>query len=196
MLLERIREYSLILVSGSPRRQELLRSAGFDFQLVTDLQVEETYPAGMTGKEVPAYLAEKKSEAWSGALGARDILITADTVVCQGTSILEKPVNDENARAILRTISGNSHYVYTGVCLRSVAKRSIFVAATEVRFGSLSEEEINYYIQHYQPFDKAGAYGIQEWIGCIGVEEIRGSYFNVMGLPVHMLYRELETFIV
>jgi septum formation protein len=195
MLLERIREYTLVLASGSPRRQELLRAAGFDFQLVTDLEVEETYPDNMPGKEIPAYLAEKKSAAWTGVLRPRDILITADTVVCQGTSILEKPVDAENAREILGMISGNSHFVYTGVCLRSSAKRSTFVAATEVRFGFLSEEEINYYIQHYQPFDKAGAYGIQEWIGCIGVEEIRGSYFNVMGLPVHMLYRELETFI-
>lgn len=195
MLLERIREYSLILASGSPRRQELLRSAGFDFQLVTDLDVEESYPGDMPAKEVPAYLAEKKSGAWPGLLGPRDILITADTVVCQGTSILEKPVDAENARAILNMISGNSHDVYTGVCLRSAQKQSTFVAATEVRFGLLSEEEINYYIRHYQPFDKAGAYGIQEWIGYVGVEEIRGSYFNVMGLPVHMLYRGLEAFI-
>lgn len=195
MLLERIREYSLILASGSPRRQELLGSAGFTFQLVADLEVEETYPDGLSGKEIPEYLAVKKSEAYPGVLSAREILITADTVVCQGTQVLEKPVDAEDARSTLRMISGNSHYVYTGVCLRSAEKRTAFVAATEVRFGSLSDEEINYYIHHYQPYDKAGAYGIQEWIGYIGVEEIRGSYFNVMGLPVHMLYRELETFL-
>jgi len=195
MLLERIRKYSLILASGSPRRQELLGSAGFTFQLVADMDVEESYPDTLSGKEIPAYLALKKSEAYPGVLGPYDILITADTVVCQGTQVLEKPVDAEDARTTLRMISGNSHYVYTGVCLRSAAKRTAFVAATEVRFGSLSEEEINYYIQHYQPFDKAGAYGIQEWIGYIGVEEIRGSYFNVMGLPVHRLYRELEIFL-
>ncbi|MDF1570165.1 MAG: Maf family nucleotide pyrophosphatase [Bacteroidales bacterium] len=195
MLLERIREYSIILASGSPRRQELLGSAGFTFQLVADLEVEETYPDALSGKQIPGYLAVKKSEAYPWVLGARDILITADTVVCQGTRILEKPVDGEDARTTLRMISGKSHHVYTGVCLRSAAKRTVFVAATEVRFGSLSEEEINYYIQHYQPFDKAGAYGIQEWIGYIGVEEIRGSYFNVMGLPVHKLYRELEAFL-
>jgi septum formation protein len=187
MLLERIREYSLILASGSPRRQELLKSVGIEFQLVTDLEVEETYPGTLTGMEIPEYLAAKKSDAYPGILGARDILVTADTIVCQGSQVLEKPVDAEDAE--------HSHFVYTGVCLRSAAKRSSFVAATEVRFGALTEEEINYYIQHYQPFDKAGAYGIQEWIGYIGVEEIRGSYFNVMGLPVHMLYRELETFL-
>jgi septum formation protein len=195
MLLERIRDYTLILASGSPRRQELLGSAGFTFRLVADLEVEETYPDRLSGKEIPGYLAVKKSEAYPGVLGARDILITADTVVCQGKRILEKPVDAEAARTALQTISGKSHHVYTGVCLRSAAKRTVFVAATEVRFGSLSEEEINYYIEHYQPFDKAGAYGIQEWIGYIGVEEIRGSYFNVMGLPVHKLYRELEAFL-
>ncbi len=195
MLFEKIKKYTLILASGSPRRQELLRSAGFNFLLYNDLEVEETFPEEMSGEEIPVYLANKKSEAYSVALNDHDILITADTIVCQGNRVLEKPLNEEEARASLKLVSGNSHFVYTGVCLRSPAKRSSFVARTEVRFGPLSEEEINYYIRQYQPYDKAGAYGIQEWIGYIGVEEIRGSYFNVMGLPVHLLYRELETFI-
>lgn len=195
MLLEKIREYKLILASGSPRRQQLLRSAGFDFQLAADLEVDENYPPEMQGAEIPEYLAIKKSEAYPGTLGDRDILVTADTIVLQGNRLLDKPRDAEVARSALRMLSGRSHYVYTGVCLRSAAKRSAFVAATEVRFGKLSEAEINYYIQQYKPYDKAGAYGIQEWIGYIGVEEIRGSYFNVMGLPVHMLYRELKKFI-
>ncbi len=195
MLLEKIKEYTLILASGSPRRQELMRAAGFNFQLCTDLEVEETYPEAMPGEEIPVYLANKKSAAYSIPLNDRDILITADTIVYQGECVLEKPGNEDEARASLRLISGQSHFVYTGVCIRSAAKHTSFVARSEVRFGPLSEEEINYYIQHYEPYDKAGAYGIQEWIGYIGVEEIRGSYFNVMGLPVHMLYRELETFI-
>lgn len=195
MLLEKIKEYSLILASGSPRRQELMKAAGFTFQLYSDLEVEETYPENLSGQEIPVYLAQKKSAAYSVPLNERDVLITADTIVCKGNRVLEKPVNKEEAMATLGLISGDSHFVYTGVCLRSAAKLSSFVATTEVRFGSLSEEEINYYIDHYKPYDKAGAYGIQEWIGYIGAEEIRGSYFNVMGLPVHRLYRELEVFI-
>lgn len=195
MLLEKIRAFLLILASGSPRRQELLRSAGFDFQLAADLDVDESYPQELKGAKIPEYLAMKKSEAYPVALGEQEILITADTIVLQDDQVLEKPEDAEAARSALRTLSGNIHYVYTGVCLRSAHKKSSFVAATEVRFGMLSEAEINYYIQHYKPFDKAGAYGIQEWIGYVGVEEIRGSYFNVMGLPVHMLYRELERFI-
>lgn len=195
MLLEKIKEYSLILASGSPRRQELMKAAGFSFQLCTDLEVEETYPEAMKGEEIPVYLAKKKSLAYVVPLNDRDILITADTIVWQGNRVLEKPANEEEARTSLGLMSGHSHFVYTGVCLRSAERSSLFVARTEVRFGSLSEEEINYYIQHNKPYDKAGAYGIQEWIGYIGVEEIIGSYFNVMGLPVHMLYRELETFI-
>lgn len=196
MLLEKIKDFSLILASGSPRRQALLRAAGFDFQLAADLEVNETYPSELQGAKIPEYLAVKKSEAYPETLGDREILITADTIVLQGTHVLEKPSDAEEARSALQMLSGRSHYVYTGVCLRSAAKKASFVAATEVRFGKLSEAEINYYIQHYKPYDKAGAYGIQEWIGYIGVEEIRGSYFNVMGLPVHMLYRELEDFLM
>lgn len=195
MLLEKIKEFTLILASGSPRRQELLRAAGFHFQLAADLEVEETYPEALQGAEIPEYLAVKKSEAYPTLLADRDILVTADTIVLQENRLLDKPANEDEARSALKMLSGKSHYVYTGVCLRSANKKKSFVAATEVRFGKLSEAEINYYIQHYKPYDKAGAYGIQEWIGTIGVEEIRGSYFNVMGLPVHKLYRELEDFL-
>ncbi|MEX0987334.1 MAG: Maf family nucleotide pyrophosphatase [Bacteroidales bacterium] len=194
-MLEKIKGYHIILASGSPRRQELLKGAGFNFELFTDFEVEESFPADLEGKEIALYLAMKKSLAIPRKLNQQEILITADTVVCQGKQLLDKPGNEQEARATLQQLSGQSHHVHTGVCLRSLQKTIEFSASTKVTFGMLSEKEINYYIRHFNPFDKAGAYGIQEWIGFVGVEKISGSYFNVMGLPVNMLYRELENFI-
>jgi len=195
MLIEKIKDYRLLLASQSPRRRDLLRNAGFAFEAIDGGDTDELYPPCLKGREIPLYLARKKSDAFYRELINNEILITADTIVYQNDEVLLKPNSAEEAKRILRRISGNSHFVFTGICLRSSQKSVQFVASTEVRFGILSEEEINYYIQNYQPYDKAGAYGIQEWIGYVGVEEIRGSYFNVMGLPVHMLYRELEKFI-
>lgn len=195
MLLEKLSNYHIILASGSPRRQELLREMGIEFHLKTGFSVEENYPDYLEGEEIPVYLAEKKSEAYPGVLREKDILLTADTIVYQDGSVLPKPGNEEEARETLKVISGNSHFVYTGLCLRSKEKRAACCTATEVVFEALSDSEIDYYIRNYKPFDKAGAYGIQEWIGFVGVKEIRGSYFNVMGLPIHRLYRELKTFI-
>jgi septum formation protein len=195
MLFEKIKDYKLILASQSPRRRELLGNAGFTFEAIDGTETDELFPPCLKGREIPLYLARKKSDAFHRALTYNEILITADTIVYQDDEVLLKPDSAEEAKRILRRISGNSHFVYTGICLRSAQKAVQFVASTEVRFGILSEQEINYYIQNYQPYDKAGAYGIQEWIGYVGVEEIRGSYFNVMGLPVHVLYRELEKFI-
>ena len=195
MLFEKIKDYKLILASASPRRRELLRAAGYIFELKAGYHTEEIYPDHLKGDEICSYLARKKSDSFPYPLADEEILITADTIVYQDREVLLKPESADEARETLNKISGNTHFVYTGVCLRSVRKVIEFVASTEVRFGNLSEKEINYYIQNYKPYDKAGAYGIQEWIGSVGVEEIRGSYFNVMGMPLHMLYRELEHFI-
>lgn len=195
MLFEKIKDYKLILASASPRRRELLTAAGFIFELKAGYHTDEIYPDHLTGDKISSYLARKKSDSFPYPLIDNEILITADTIVFQDGEVLLKPESADEARMTLIKISGNTHFVYTGVCLRSAKKVVEFVATTEVRFSNLSEEEISYYIQNYKPYDKAGAYGIQEWIGYVGVEEIRGSYFNVMGMPLHMLYRELEHFI-
>ncbi len=196
MLLERLKKYTLVLASGSPRRKELMENAGFRFRTAPGPGVEESYPEALVGREIAGFLARKKSAAFDQPLKEMEILVTADTIVWKDSQVLHKPAGRDEAAQILRRLSNAAHYVYTGVCLRSGEKEKTFVSATEVLFGPVSEDEIDYYIQHYQPFDKAGGYGIQEWIGFIGVEEIRGSYFNVMGLPVHQLYRELESFII
>ncbi len=195
MLIERIKPYRIILASASPRRRELLGSLGIDFELSDGCKVDESYPPDLSGKDIPLFLALKKSEAYPGSLGSMDILITADTIVFQDGKVLLKPDSESAAHQTLRSISGRSHFVFTGVCLRSAIKTASFVASTEVIFDNITDEEIDHYIKSYKPFDKAGSYGIQEWIGYVGVEEIRGSYFNVMGLPVHKLYRELDSFI-
>lgn len=195
MLLERLEKYTLVLASGSPRRRELMENTGFRFRTAPGPGVEESYPEALIGKEIAGYLAKKKSGAFKQPLEEWEILVTADTIVWQDSQVLHKPAHREEAAQILRQLSNAAHFVYTGVCLRSGDREKTFVSGTEVVFGPVSDEEIDYYITHYHPFDKAGAYGIQEWIGFIGVEEIRGSYFNVMGLPVHQLYRELESFI-
>ena len=195
MLLELLKEYRIILASASPRRQELLAALGVDFKLATLRNTEESYPDGMPGNEIPLYLARKKSRAYKKELEDMDILITADTIVFQEGDVLMKPADRSDAIRILQRISGNEHDVYTGVCLRTNSKEHCFLASTKVCFGKLTTNEIEYYIDQYKPYDKAGAYGIQEWIGYVGVEEIHGSYFNVMGLPIHLLYRELEKFL-
>ncbi len=195
MLLELIKGYKIILASGSPRRQELIKSLGIPFSIFTDIDVDEDFPAHLEGEAIPGYLARKKSDAYKESLKEKEILITADTIVFQDGEVLLKPADRNDAIAILRKISDNRHTVFTGVCVRSQDQVSTFVASTEVKFGELRDEEIKYYVDKYKPYDKAGAYGIQEWIGFVGVEEIHGSYFNVMGLPIHLLYRELEKFI-
>lgn len=196
MLLSDLKEYKIILASGSPRRKLLMESAGISFTTYTDFEVDESYPRKLKGSEITEYLAKKKADAYPILLHQNEILITADTIVCQGDKVLLKPVNRDDAVTILNQISNSSHFVYTGVNLRSQNRSRSFVASTEVKFGMLSREEIDYYIDSFKPYDKAGSYGIQEWIGYVGVEEIHGSYFNVMGLPIHMLYRELESFIL
>lgn len=191
--LENLEGKRLLLASHSPRRRELLGMLGVDFDIAEIIEVEESYPADLPVESVAQYLSAKKGEAYTNAMKPDDVIITADTVVIVGDEILGKPSSEEKAREMLTKLSGKSHKVITGVTISTPAGKCSFSATTKVTFDNLSEEEINYYIEKYQPYDKAGAYGIQEWIGAVGIEGIEGSYYNVMGLPVHQLYKHLLT---
>jgi len=195
LLHEKLSPYHLILASGSPRRRALLKDLGLSFTLAPNHDLEENFPEEMPAREVPVYLAGKKSDAFATGLGENDILITADTIVILHGQIIGKPSSAEEAVSMLSRLSGHTHTVITGVCLRTRNKQYCFSDRSEVIFRKLTEEEIRYYVCHYQPFDKAGAYGIQEWIGYVAIEEIRGSFYNVMGLPVQKLYIELGKFV-
>jgi len=195
LLHQQLSEYHLILASTSLRRISLLKELNLTFDCFP-LDVEEVFPAHLKDHEVVRFLAHLKAEAFPAEkLTTRSILITADTIVCLNDEILGKPDDREHAINMLRNLSGQMHKVITGVCLRSLDKECIFSNETDVYFCKLSDDEIIHYVDQFHPFDKAGAYGIQEWIGYIGIEKIEGSYFNVMGLPVQQLYRELEKFI-
>jgi septum formation protein len=180
---------SIILASSSPRRQYLMKEAGFDF-VVRKPEVEETFPADMPVRKVAVFLAKKKAEFFRPEL-TNEIVLTADTVVILGNKILNKPENRDDAMRMLRHLSGKTHTVITGVCLLSLEKTRSFQDETDVTFKELSQEEIEFYVDHYKPYDKAGAYGAQDWIGMVGVHSIKGSYFNVMGLPIHRVYEEM-----
>lgn len=185
--------YKLILGSGSPRRQELLKSLGFDF-LNKPMSVDESFPIELQAEEIPLYLAEKKADAYKEELKDDEILITADTIVwCEG-KVFNKPENFVEGKKMLETLSGKMHEVFTGVCLKSGNKQTTFYDVSKVYFKKLKAEEIEYYLIHYSPYDKAGGYGVQEWIGYIGIDKIEGSFYNVMGLPVKELYEELIKF--
>ena len=192
-LLQAKPDIKYILASKSPRRQYLLKELGLEFEIHTK-EVDESFPENLKREEIPLYLCNKKAEAFAGDLNNKTILITADTVVWIDDTVLNKPENYEEAVKMLRMLSGKIHEVYTGVCIKSVAKAKTFYAVTKVYFKNLTEEEIHFYISTYKPYDKAGAYGAQEWIGYTGIEKIEGSYFNVMGLPVKELYEELIKF--
>ena len=195
MLANKLKDYSIILASKSPRRHFLLKEAGIDFE-VSDLhEIDETYPPGLSKYEVPVYLAVSKSRAYPEPLKRKQVLITADTIVWLDNSVINKPGSREDAIVTLSRLSGKTHEVITGVCFRNHGRQKSFYSRSEVTFSDLNEEEIEYYIDTYKPFDKAGAYGIQEWIGYIGIQGIKGSFYNVMGLPVQRVYRELEEFI-
>ena len=181
----------LILGSQSPRRKELLSSLDLDFKVITK-NVDETYPNGLSNKEIAEYLAKLKSSVFQPK--EDEIVITSDTIVCLGNSVLRKPKNSAQAAEMLGNLSGNSHEVITGVCIKSEDKEITFSDTTIVNFKILSDNEIEYYINNYKPFDKAGSYGIQEWIGQIGITKVEGSYFTVMGLPTHQVYKELLKF--
>ena len=183
-------KYRLILGSKSPRRQELLGSLDFPFR-VEVRSVDETFPPNLPVEKLAEFIAEKKAEAFTD-LNRDELVITSDTVVvCNGIA-LAKPANAEEAKGMLRMLSGKTHQVITGVCLKTPEDQRSFSETTHVQFDELSEEEIDYYIEKYRPFDKAGSYGIQEWIGMIGIKGIEGDYYNVMGLPLNRLYRELK----
>ena len=180
----------IILSSKSPRRKELLAGLDIPFEVQVVSGIDESYPDGMGAEEIPQFIAKRKSTAYQ--IANDEIIITADTVVVLGDKILGKPVDETEARNMLQALSGQTHRVITGVCLTSTEKQRTFSVVSEVTFKSLSDHEIDYYISHYHPLDKAGAYGIQEWIGYVGVTSLKGSYFNVMGLPVQRIYEELK----
>ncbi len=186
-------DYRYILASGSPRRQQLLRDLLLPFELWQS-DTNEDYPPEMKVADIPVFLARQKAIPFINRLEKNDLLITADTIVCLDEQVLGKPGDSEHAREMLRKLSEEVHQVITGVCLTSSRKNSTFSEVTHVEFKKLSEEEIDYYIEIFQPYDKAGAYGIQEWIGLMGVMKIEGSNFNVVGMPVHRLYEEILLF--
>lgn len=186
-----IKNYKLILASASPRRQQLMKDAGFTFE-VRLKNVEEKYPQELHLENVPEYLSKVKASAFREELKADEVLITADTVVCIHDRILGKPADRKEAISMLRELSGNRHLVVTGVSVTTRTEQLSFSSRTDVFFKHLSNEEIIFYVDTYKPFDKAGAYGIQEWIGYIGIERIEGSFYNVMGLPIQKLYETLR----
>ena len=192
LLQDRLKNHRLILASASPRRRELLAACDLDFTLAEKFECEECYPADLATEKVAEYLSQLKSNAYPHALGEKDILLTADTVVILGNKILGKPHSEAEAVEMISSLSGATHKVVTGVTLRTAKQTISFSAESLVSFRSLDEEEVRYYVKKYRPLDKAGAYGIQEWIGYIGIEGIEGSFYNVMGLPVQRLYSALK----
>ncbi len=194
MVLENLKGKKILLASKSPRRHYLLKELGIDFEPVDNFQDDESYPEEMPIEDIPVFLAKKKANSINELLDENSILITADTIVWCNNSVLNKPDSYDEAYQMLNSLSGNKHTVITGVCLRSAEKETTFIATTDVFFTKLSDGEIEYYIRKFKPFDKAGAYGIQEWIGYIGIEKIEGSYYNVMGLPIQKVYKELKKF--
>ena len=191
-MLPNLSSYNVILASQSPRRQELLAGLDIPFTVRVLPDLEEIYPETLAGEDVALYLAKHKASAYQHLLDDKTLVITADTIVwCEG-KVLEKPVDEAHAKQMLAYLSEKTHTVFTGVCLQSKEKLVAFSSATEVHFARLTEDEIGYYVEKYRPMDKAGSYGVQEWIGYVAVEHINGSFYNVMGLPVQRLYSELK----
>lgn len=191
-MLDNIKNYKVVLASASPRRRELMGGLDIPFVVQTLPDVDETFPKNLSGDEIPLYISKKKADAYRPMMKEDELIITADTIVWLDGKALGKPLDEEDARRMLRNMSGKRHSVFTGVTITTVKEQCSFVAQSNVSFALLNEEEIDYYIKKYKPMDKAGAYGAQEWIGYIGMENIEGSYFNVMGLPVQRLYNELK----
>lgn len=181
----------IILASQSPRRQELLKDLGLDF-IIKSAHLDESFPVHLEKEQIPMYLAAAKANAMYSEMEKHDILITADTIVWLNNRAINKPEDRADAYHMIKELSGNKHMVYTGVQISTLDKIDAFFAQTEVYFSDLSDDEINYYLDVYKPYDKAGAYGIQEWIGYVGIHRINGSYFNVMGLPIHQVYQHLK----
>ena len=191
-MLDNLKKYRIILASNSPRRKELLSGLGVAYEVRTLPDVDESYPDALQGGDIPLYIAREKAAAYRELLQPDELMITADTIVWLDGRVLGKPRDREDALQMLRDMSGRTHEVFTGVCLTTTAWQRSFMSQTEVRFAALTEDEIEWYVDKYRPMDKAGAYGVQEWIGYVGVEYMAGSYFNIMGLPVQRLYRELK----
>ena len=194
MLNEKLKEFHLILASGSPRRQQFFKDLDLDFEIRLK-EIEELYPNHLKAEEITNFLAQLKANAFEGELKAKDILITSDTIVWHQNQCLGKPKDYENAFQMLQLLSNATHEVITSVCFKTVDKTETFFEVTKVTFTTLSEEEIRYYLDHYKPFDKAGSYAIQEWIGYVGISKIEGSYTNVVGMPMHGVYEKLNSFL-
>lgn len=191
-MLDNLKKYNIILASGSPRRKELLEGLGVDFRVEVENGIEETYPHDLPVEEIPVYLSRLKAHAYQA--NANDLIITADTVVILNGKVIGKPHDEAEAKRMLSELSGNVHTVVTGVTVFTADRVESIGCSSEVEFAPLSDEEIAYYVENYRPLDKAGSYGIQEWIGYMGIKGIKGSFYNVMGLPVQRLYALLKTF--
>ncbi|MDE6297152.1 MAG: Maf family nucleotide pyrophosphatase [Muribaculaceae bacterium] len=193
-MLENIKKYHILLASKSPRRRELLSELRIPFSPISIGKIDETYPESVPKEDVPQYLADRKADAYLSIIKDNEMVITADTLVIKGDKIYGKPQNEEEAFQMLMELSDSTHLVITGVCIVTKDRRISFTSKTEVHFSPIAKEDAKYYIDNFQPYDKAGSYGIQEWIGCIAVDRINGSFYNVMGLPIHRLYQELKLF--
>ena len=191
-MLDNLKKYKVVLASNSPRRKELLSGLGIDYEVKTLPDIDESFPEGLSEVETATYIARAKADVYRNIMQPDELIITADTIVWLDGEVMGKPLDGEDARRMLRALSGKTHQVITGVCLTTIDSQKAFATVTDVTFCHLSEEEIDYYVERYRPMDKAGSYGIQEWIGFVGVESISGSYFNVMGLPIQRLYTELK----
>lgn len=192
VMFDNLKKYHIILASNSPRRRELLGGLGIPFEVKVLPDIEESYPEDLPVCQIAEFIAKEKAAAYQKVMADNDLIITADTIVIVGDEVMGKPIDADDARRMLRKLSGVTHQVTTGVCLKTSQLQRHFSVTTDVTFKMLSEEEINHYVSVYKPFDKAGAYGIQEWIGYIGVTRLNGSYFNVMGLPVQRIYTEIS----
>lgn len=193
-MLHNLDKYDVVLASNSPRRKELLQRLGIQFKVRTLLGIDESFPSELKGEEIVKYISRQKAEAYRSTMLPNELIITADTIVMIGDEVLGKPHSEEEAIKILRKLSGHTHQVMTGIVVFTEHRMENMAVTTDVTFTKLLDEDIEYYVKHNLPYDKAGGYGIQEWIGMIAVENIRGSYWNVMGLPVHQLYKMLLSF--
>lgn len=193
-MLENLNKYEIVLASNSPRRKELLQRMGVNFKARTLFGIDESYPDSLRGEDIVCYISRNKAKAYQSSMAPNELLITADTIVYVDGEVMGKPKNAEQAKEMLHKLSGKTHQVITGVTIVTAKRTENFGVTSQVKFTNITDEEINFYVDNYLPFDKAGAYGIQEWIGIVAVEEIKGSYFNVVGLPVQRLYQKLKTF--
>lgn len=193
-MLENLNKYEIVLASNSPRRKELLQRMVVNFKVRTLFGIDESYPDSLRGEDIACYISRNKAKAYQSSMAPNELLITADTIVYVDGEVMGKPKNAEQAKEMLHKLSGKTHQVITGVTIVTAKRTENFGVTSQVKFTNITDEEINFYVDNYLPFDKAGAYGIQEWIGIVAVEEIKGSYFNVVGLPVQRLYQKLKTF--